>query len=318
MVAGGAEISEKPSGKVMLGILMKVISVALFIAMYTLLKAATGTPAGELTFFRSFFGLIPVFVWVLLERQAGNVFYTRNIGGHIGRGLFGTFSMLFGFFAVTKLPLPDVVAINYGEPMILVALCAVVLKEKVGPVRWLAVFIGLIGVLIIAWPNLTLLKADVEDMSAGIGAVSAIMAAISAAFAMLLVRKLVFTEKTTTIVLYFMITSSTVALLTIPLGLWWNDARWIWPHGAHWFFLIGAGLFGGVAQIFMTQAYRYAEPSTVAPFEYSAVLMSLIVSYVVFKEIPTYQTLIGACIIVCAGLVILYRESLLRRRIRRQ
>lgn len=302
MTNKAAAIPSKPSGNVMLGIWMKILSVVCFVIMYSFLKSAKGVPAGELSFFRSFFGLIPIFIWVLKLKQLKTVFYTRNIVGHVFRGMFGTFSMLFGFYAITLLPLPETIAIGYGEPLILVILCAIFLGEKVYFYRWSAVIVGLIGVLIIIWPRLTFLGGSTHDIGASIGALSALASAIMAAIAMLLVRKLVFTEKTTTITLYFMITSSIISLATLPFG-------WVVPSFHQLISLILAGLFGGIAQIFMTQAYRHAEPSTVAPFEYTSMILSIISGYFLFDEIPTRMMLLGATLVISSGIFIILREA---------
>lgn len=292
----------KSSGNVMLGIWMKILSVVSFVIMYSFLKAAKGVPAGELSFFRSFFGLIPIFIWVASLGQLSTVFYTRNITGHICRGMFGTFSMLFSFYAITLLPLPETIAIGYGEPLILVILCAIFLGEKVQAYRWSAVIVGLLGVLIIIWPRLTVLGSATNDMAASIGALSAFASAVMTAIAMLLVRKLVFTEKTATITLYFMITSSTISLFTIPFG-------WIMPNFYQFAGLILAGLFGGVAQILMTQAYRHAEPSTVAPFEYTSMILGMLSGYFLFGEVPTAVMLFGASLVIASGIFIILREA---------
>ena len=266
-------IPHAPSGNVMLGIWMKILSVVCFVVMYSFLKSAKGVPAGELSFFRSFFGIVPIILWVMSLKELKTVLYTKNLTGHVFRGMFGTFSMLFSFYALTLLPLPETVAIGYGEPLILVVLCAIFLHEKVYFYRWSAVIVGLIGVLIIVWPRLTILGTAHADVGASIGALSALGAAIMAAIAMLLVRKLVFTEKTTTITLYFMITSSIISLITVPFG-------WVIPN-----------------------FYQ------VAPFEYTSMLLSLLSGYFIFDEVPTIAMLFGACLVIGSGIFIILRES---------
>ncbi|EJF90593.1 DMT family transporter [Bartonella tamiae] len=290
----------------MLGIWMKILSVMCFVIMYSFLKSASGVPAGELSFFRAFFGLIPIFIWVIFTKELRGVFYTRHLLGHIFRGMVGTFAMFFSFYALTLLPLPETIAINYGEPLILTILSALFLGEKIRAYRWSAVTIGLVGVLIILWPRLTVFGSDKVDIGASIGALSALCAAFMAAIAMLLVRKLVFTEKTATIALYFMITSSVLSLITLPFG-------WVWPDFYQSLMLISAGIFGGIAQIFMTQSYRYAEASIVAPFEYSSIILALLTGYVFFHEIPTFTMLFGANLVIGAGIFIILRESYLSR-----
>ncbi|UXM93857.1 DMT family transporter [Bartonella sp. HY329] len=314
---GSIDKSPVISGNVMVGIWMKITAVALFVSMSTLLKAAVGIPVGELSFFRSFLGLLPVFIWLFMRGELRKAFYTSNIIGHIWRGLFGILSMMSSFYALTLLPLPESIAISYGAPLILVILSVIFLREKVRLYRWSAVFAGLIGVLIVIWPRMTVFSAQEMDTSIAYGAIAALASAVLTAIALLLVRRLVFTEHTTTIVLYFMISASLFSLLTWPLGYFLDHFGikssllniWVWPDWHSACLLIGAGLFGGVAQIFMTEAYRYAEPSTVAPFEYVSLVLGLIIGYVVFGDVPTTQMLIGSCIVVGSGIFIIYRES---------
>jgi len=296
------QVIYKSSQNIILGIWMKIVSVSLFVAMSSTIKLASHIPVGELTFFRSFFGLLPVIFWLACSNELSTAFYTGNILGHIGRGLFGTFAMFFNFYALTLLPLPETIVINYGEPLMLVILSALILHEKVYFYRWCAVIAGLIGVMIIVAPNLTVFDQTPIDLSLGLGALSALFGAFLAAVAMVLVRKLVFTEKTTTVVLYFMITSSVASLFTLPFG-------WVIPDLYHLVLLISAGLFGGVAQIFMTQAYRHAEASTVAPFEYTSIILGIISGFIFFGDVPTINTLVGGIIVIASGIFIIFREK---------
>lgn len=303
-----SEIAQSPaSGNAIVGIWMKMVSVALFVAMSGCLKSAEGIPSGELTFFRSFFGIFPVFVWLWWRGQLHGAFYTRNILGHFWRGLFGVLAMLCNFYALTLLPLPETIAIGYGAPLILVILCAIFLNEKVRLYRWSAVIIGLGGVLIIIWPRMTLFSSSTLNPALAVGAAAALVGAILTAIALLLVRRLVFAEKTETIVIYFMLSASVISLVTLPFG-------WVVPDARQAALLITAGIFGGIAQIFMTEAYRYAEPSTVAPFEYSSLVLGLLLGYIVFGDVPTLQMLLGSAVVIASGIFIIYRESRLNKK----
>jgi len=288
--------------KAMIGILMKIMAVLLFVAMSSCLKAVLTVPVGEMTFFRSFIGLVPIFVWYFWRGQLKSAFYTQNIIGHFWRGLFGILAMSCSFYALTLLPLPETVAIGYATPLIIVILCAIFLKERVRIYRWSAVIIGLIGVMMILWPRLSVFSHGSVDGHIGFGALLAVLGAFLSAIALFLMRRLVFTEKTSTIVIYFMISASLLSLLTVPFG-------WVVPDVKSAFLLISAGLLGGVAQIFLTETYRYAEPSTVAPFEYVSMIISLIIGYVVFNDIPTILMLCGASVVIASGIFIIYRES---------
>lgn len=284
------------------GIGFKVASVCVFVAMASFLKASQGIPAGELVFFRSFFAIVPVIVYLAWRRELIEGFKTRHPISHFWRGLVGTGGMGFGFYALTKLPLPETTAIQYATPLLIVVFSALFLGETIRLYRWSAVLVGLIGVVIIIWPRLSIFSGGAGDLSeASIGAISALVSCCFAAVAMLLVRRLVYTERSATIVLYFSISSSIIGLCTIPFG-------WVMPTAEQFVFLITAGIAGGIAQILLTESYRHADMSVVAPFEYSSLILSVAVGYFFFADIPTVEMMIGGVIVVSAGVFIVWRE----------
>jgi drug/metabolite transporter (DMT)-like permease len=288
------------------GIAFKIGSVLIFLVMSSLLKASQGVPAGELVFFRSFFGIFPVVAFLAWRRELRDGLRSRNVGSQIWRGLVGTLSMGLGFFALTKLPLPEAVTINYATPLVIVILSALVLHETVRLYRWSAVVVGLAGVVVIAWPQLTLFSEGTKT-DALIGVAAAVGAACMGAVAQLLVRKLIQTERSATIVLYFLLSSSIISLVTVPFG-------WVVPSLLTAVYLVGAGFAGGIAQIMLTESYRHADMSVVAPFEYSSLVFSIIIGFVFFGDVPTVFMLVGGVIVVGSGLFIIYREHQLGRR----
>ncbi|MGU3574780.1 DMT family transporter [Brucellaceae bacterium C25G] len=285
----------------MLGIGFKIASVSVFVAMSTLLKAAEGIPAGQLVFFRSFFAIFSILFYLWLRGQLQGAFKTKEPASHVWRGLVGVCAMFCSFFALTKLPLPESVAINYASPLIAVMLSAIVLKEFVGAYRWSAVFIGLIGVLIIIWPRMSVFTSGAIGQDEAFGAVAALAGAALAAVAMVLVRRLVRKERTSTIVMYFTITSTVAGFLTLPFG-------WVMPNWQQLLMLIFAGLAGGIAQILLTESYRHAPMSTIAPFEYTSLVLSLIIGFIIFGDIPTVAMLCGSAIVMMAGIFVIIRE----------
>lgn len=295
----------------MVGIGFKVASVTILLGMASLLKASEGIPPGELVFFRSAFAIVPMIVFLAVRRELMDGLKTKRPLGHLWRGLLGVGGMSTSFYALTKLPLPEAVSIGYGMPLLIVVFGALFLKENVRLYRWTAVFVGLIGVGIIVWPRLTVFSGGpIDDLA--LGAIAALLSCVFGASSAMFVRNLVFTERSATIVLYFSITCTIVSLFTIPFG-------WVWPTPTQAAMLVTAGIAGGIGQILMTEAYRHADVSVVAPFEYTSLLLSLAVGYVVFHDVPTVQMLIGAAIVVGAGLYIIYREHQLgldRRRAR--
>jgi drug/metabolite transporter (DMT)-like permease len=208
--------------------------------------------------------------------------------------------MGLGFFALTRLPLPEAVTINYAMPLIIVIFSAVFLKERVRAYRWTAVIVGLVGVVIIAWPQLTLFSGGVNS-AAAVGALAAIGGATMGAVAQLLVRTLIRTERSGTIVLYFLLSSSVISLLTVPFG-------WVVPSPLTAVLLVGAGIAGGIAQVVLTESYRHADMSVVAPFEYTSLVFSVIIGFLFFGDVPTWFMLVGGVIVVGSGLFIIYRE----------
>ena len=284
------------------GIGYKVASVCVFLAMAAFLKASQGVPTGQLVFFRSFFAILPVVVYLLWRRELLDGLKTAHPFGHFWRGLVGTGGMWFGFFALTKLPLPETTAIQYAAPLLIVVFSAIFFREPVRIYRWSAVLIGFVGVLIIIWPRMSIFSDAAGDLSdASIGSISALVSCVFAASAMLLVRRLVHTERSATIVLYFSVSSSLIGLATLPLG-------WVMPTPEQFVFLITAGIAGGIAQILLTESYRHADMSVVAPFEYSSLILSVAIGYVFFQDVPTIEMLVGGVIVVGAGIFIVWRE----------
>ncbi|MHA6691730.1 DMT family transporter [Devosia sp. A449] len=287
------------------GITLKVLSVCCFVVMATLLKATGTIPAGELVFFRCFFAILPVVVWLLWRRQLRTALHTSNFGGHALRSIIGVSSMGLGFFALTRLPLPESTAIGYAAPLLIVMFSALLLKERVHAFRWSAVIVGLCGVVVILWPRLTLFSGGgVLGDSEAVGAIAAFGGAILTAFAMMQVRRLVQTERTEAIVVYFFICASLLSLLTLPFG-------WVMPTPEQAALLIAAGFAGGIGQLLLTSCYRYADMSVIAPFEYVSLLLTLVIGLVVFGDVPTLTMLLGAVIIVASGIVVILREHYL-------
>ncbi len=292
----------KPPDNAMAGIGFKLSSVCVFLGMSSLLKASDDIPTGELVFFRSFFAILPIIVYLIARGELGVGLVTKHPISHLWRGLVGTGGMFFGFFALTQLPLPESIAISYATPLLIVVFSAVFYHEQVRLYRWSAVLVGLVGVIIIIWPRFTVFSGGVENMSAAtLGAVSALIACCFAATAMMLVRKLVQTERSATIVLYFSVASSIIGLGTLPFG-------WVMPTPGQFALLATAGILGGIAQILLTESYRHADMSVVAPFEYASLILSIIIGYFFFRDIPTIEMLVGGLIVVGSGLFIIYRE----------
>ena len=288
----------------MIGIALKVASVTVFVSMSTLIKSSgEGMPAGQIVFLRSAFAIFPILIFLAVRGQLDTAWRTSSPLSHVMRGLVGVTAMALGFYGIMRLPLPDAIAIGYAMPLLTVVFAALFLGETVRIFRWSAVAVGLGGVLIITWPRLSLFSEGFGSEEA-LGALAVLASAALGATAMILVRKLVLTERTPTIVLYFSLTATILSLGSLPFG-------WIMLDWQTLMLMAMAGFCGGLGQILLTQSYRHADVSTIAPFEYTSIVLGILIGYFIFGDVPTWTMLAGTTIVVGAGLFVILREHAL-------
>ncbi|WP_415404762.1 DMT family transporter [Tateyamaria sp. SN3-11] len=291
-------------------IALKLMAVFLFMVMAAMIKAATqNVPSGQAVFFRSLFALPIIVGWIWQKGELREALIPVNLMGHIWRGLFGTAAMALTFAGLGLLPLPEVTAIGYATPMFTVILAALMLGERVRLFRISAVALGLVGVMIVIWPQLSL---EALGTAGSIGAILVLGASILRAFVQIHIRTLVKTEHTAAIVFYFSLTATVLSLLSLPFG-------WVIPDPRDLTLLICSGLVGGIAQILVTTSYRFGGASMLAPFDYASLIFAALIGYVIFAELPTLATVTGASLVVLGGVLIIWRERQLgleRRRAR--
>lgn len=284
------------------GILLKLGQVLLASVVWAIIKAvAPSIPAGEAVFFRSFFAMPVIVVWLALRGDLSTGLRVVSPMLHVWRGLIGTAGMGLYFAGLGLLPLPEVTAIGFATPILVVIFAAMFLGEQVRFFRLLAVAIGLAGVVIVVAPRLGAFSGGTVETTQALGALLVLAGATVAALIQVFVRRMVATEQTSAIVFYFSITATVMSLLSLPFG-------WVVPSAWELFLLASAGVLGGISQIFLTSAYRYADASLVAPFDYTSMIFAVVIGYFVFSEIPTDQTLIGAALVILAGGLIIWRE----------
>lgn len=282
-------------------ITLKLMAVFLFMVMAAMIKEATqSVPAGQAVFFRSFFALPIIMMWIWHRGDLRQALVPVNMMGHIWRGLFGTTAMALTFAGLGLLPLPEVTAIGYATPMFTVILAAIMLGERVRVFRISAVALGLVGVMIVIWPRLSV-DADALGAAGTMGALLVLGASILRALVQIHIRTLVKTEHTAAIVFYFSLTAAVLSLLSLPFG-------WVMPSAYESTLLVGAGLLGGVAQILVTSSYRFAGASMLAPFDYASLIFAAVIGYFIFAEVPTPNMLAGAALVVLGGVLIIWRE----------
>ena len=302
--------SDPTNNQPALAIALKLAAIFLFTAMAAMVKAATqDVPPGQAVFFRSLFAIPVITLWIWQRGELRKGLVPKRLSAHVWRGLFGTCAMGLTFSGLSLLPLPEVTAIGYATPIFTVILAALLLGERIRLVRITAVALGLVGVMIVMWPRLS-----VYDLSntATLGALMVLMASILRALVQIHIRQMVQSEHTAAIVFWFSVTASTLSLLTIPFG-------WVWPAPLAAGLLISAGLLGGVAQILVTSAYRFGGASMLAPFEYASMIFAVLIGWIVFSELPTPVMLAGSVLVIAGGALIIWRERQLgleRRRAR--
>jgi drug/metabolite transporter (DMT)-like permease len=283
------------------GIALKLGAVCVFVAMAALVKAARAeVPAGQALFFRAFFALPLIVGWLVWRGELHRGLKTERPLQHVLRGLLGTAAMGLGFMGLGLLPLPEVTAIGYAAPLLVVVFAAVLLGERVRAFRLSMVALGLAGVVIVLSPSLSVGFSGAAAPET-LGAIVVLLGAVFAALAQVFVRMMVATESTSAIVFWFSITATCASFLTLPWG-------WVVPSAGVAAMLVAAGLLGGLGQILLTSSYRHADASLIAPFDYASMLLALVIGYAVFGEVPTLTMLLGAALVVLAGVAIILRE----------
>jgi drug/metabolite transporter (DMT)-like permease len=297
-------------------ILLKVGSAFVFAVMSVLVRwLGERYPVGQIVFFRSVFAILPVIVIYAWRNELLAAVRTTRLRGHLGRGMVSIGGMFFNFSALARLPLVDATAIQFSAPLMTVALAAVFLKERVRAYRWWAVIVGFGGIVVMLAPHFDPKHYATAAASATtVGVIFALAGAVCNAGAVIQTRRLTESETTSSIVFYFSLICSLAGLATWPLGKLFPSWGIVWlvPDSMHLVALMATGLCGGIAHILLTESYRWAPASVIAPFDYTTMLWAFVLGYLVFGEVPTIFVFTGAAIIAGAGLFVIWRERRLR------
>ncbi|RED54222.1 DMT family transporter [Aestuariispira insulae] len=250
-------------------------------------------PVTQIVFFRCLAAMIPV--GILLYRAGGlKILKTEQPGLHLLRALFGMTAMYCVFTSFTLMPLADAIAINFSAPLFMTLLSIPLLGEKVGLHRLGAVLAGFAGVVIIMAPGAEVI---------GDGTWIALTGAFFIALAMITVRKLSRKDHVVAITTYFTLAGIIVGAIGVGIQGWRT------PPLEDFILLMMVGILGGIAQFSMTSAFRLAELSVVAPFEYTQILWGAIIAYLFWQEAPDTRLYAGAVFIAASGLYIMHRET---------
>jgi drug/metabolite transporter (DMT)-like permease len=286
------------------GIALKLVLALLFAVMSALVRyLGARYPIGQVVFYRSAFALVPLVVVYAWRGELAAVVRTERPLGQAGRGVLSIAGMFFNFGAVARLPLVESNAIAFTSPLFSVALAALILNERVRVYRRSAVIIGFIGVLVVLSPHLSGDELTIAMASATslVGILYAIGGSLANAGTVIQTRRLAESESTSSIVFYFSLSCALAGLATWPFG-------WIKPTPTELATLVAIGFLGGTGHIFLTESYRHASASVVAPFDYTSMIWALVLGYAMFGEAPTQAIVLGSIIIAAAGLFVIWRE----------
>lgn len=281
------------------GILLRLAAAAMLALMFALVKltAERGVHIVESVFYRQAFALPFVLGWAALGPGLASL-RTRRIGTHATRMVIGLGAMTLNFLGMTLLPLAEATVIGFAVPLFATIFAALFLGEKVGRYRVTAIVIGFVGVLVVMRPDSAAMHSS--------GALIALAGAVATASVTIFIRQLGTTEATTTTVFWF--TASSLIPLSVLMLFF---ARVHDP--LTWALLVGIGVTGGIAQLLLTGALRFAPVAVVLPMDYTGLIWASLMGWLLFAALPVPATLIGAPIIIASGLAILWREHRLGR-----
>ncbi|MEM9971805.1 MAG: DMT family transporter [Pseudomonadota bacterium] len=274
-----------------LAIGLRILSGFLFAGLFVCVKAVSEEiPLGEIVFFRSAFALPPLVIFLWLRGEFPQGLATKRPGAHLLRSSFGALALFASFAAVARLNVAEATLLAQLSPILMAVAAVVLLGERLTRWRIGGLVLGFTGVVVMVWPEL---GGGTVDQTRLTGILLGLATAGLTALALIMVRSLNRTESPGAIALYFVLASLAGALLTLPWG-------WVMPGGWTLALLIAGGLFGGFAHIAMTLAFRYAEASRIAPFEYVALLWPVLADLLIFR-LPMTTSFVVALPLVLAG-----------------
>jgi drug/metabolite transporter (DMT)-like permease len=287
------------SGGTLGGIALRLAATFLFMVMTLFVRLASSeAPVGQIVFHRSAWALVPIVFYLSWQRQFPRALATRRPVGHVRRSLYGCAAMFFSFLSLAYLPLALAAALGFLAPLLAVPVAVVALNERPGWLIGAAAAAGFGGVLLMLAPALT---GPLPNAGTLIGVGAGLAMAATTVAAKVEIKRLSATEAPGTIAFYFAVVCAAGGLATLPFG--WadvSDTAFAW--------LVASGIAGGLAHICMTEAIARAPISTLAPFEYTAMIWALLFDLLVFALLPGPVSLLGALVVVAAAATVAVGE----------
>jgi len=272
------------------------ISVCAFSLMDTLVKWSDTYPVGQVLFFRGFCGIIPILFIIPKDRYI-DFYKTSRPFLHFKRCFAGLIALISIFVALRNLPLATVVSISFAAPVFTTIFSIFLLGEKVGLYRWLAVLVGFIGIIVISEPGFSSLNYYY---------IYPVIFCLGLSYVAIAIRKLSSTEPVWLIGFFFSFSIMILSFFTFY-------QNWILPSFVDLLLLAMIGILGGLANLWLTQSYKFSEVSLVTPLKYLALVFAIIFGYFIWNEVPTIKTLIGAFLVIISSIIIFRREMILKK-----
>jgi drug/metabolite transporter (DMT)-like permease len=274
-------------------IIIMIAAVAVFSFMDALLKFLSAHyPPLQVAMLRGAtslpFTLLPVLI-------AGRIrdLRPRRWRMHVLRGMLSVVVIGSFIYAVRALSLANAYSVFLSAPLMVAALSVPLLRERLSWRNWLAILLGLLGVIIMLRPSATSM--------ASLGALAALVGAVAYALSGIAVRVLTRTDTTVSVVFW------TVGLMTLFTGII-SAPDWVPIEHQHWRHLAALGVLAAIGQYLLTEAFRSAPPSVVSPFEYTALLWGIGIDRLIWHVLPSPRVLLGGGVVIASGLYLIWHE----------
>jgi drug/metabolite transporter (DMT)-like permease len=284
--------AELPPPDNMRGARWMVVSTLCFaISILAIKQLGTQLPPSVIVFFRCLVGFVVVLPFIF--KHGLKIYSTKRPVAHVVRLICSIVSMIAAYYAYAHMELATAVSLTFTRPLFMIVLAILILGERVRWRRGLATLAGFIGVLIVLGPS---------DLAFHPAALSALLSAAAVSGAIAIIRQQAAVEGSLTLIVWFM--TGTAILTAIPAALDWQT-----PQGIQWGYLVFIGLASSIGQFCMIQALSYGEATVMNPIDYGQLILAAMFGYLIFGEVPTIWTILGAVVIVSSTLYILVREA---------
>lgn len=277
----------RPTDNLRLGALFAVLAALSFSIMAAGVKVAAGEVTGEqIVFFRCATSLVVLLPWLL--RHGAAAVRTRRLGGHLWRAGFGTCAMFLFFYALAHLHLAEAMVLTYSTPLFIPFIAWMWIREPPPPVIFPAIALGLGGIVLIARPE--------AGLPVSLASVAGVLSGISAAGAMVSIRRIADTEPAPRVVFYFSALSTAISAVTLTWG-------WAPISARSLALLVGIGVLATLGQLCLTRAYALAPAARIGAFTYVAVVFSGLIGWLLWQERPDGSSLSGMALVVACCLL---------------